>query len=470
MDQDFGWMSALPLNRTAAAPLVEQLRSRISGAISDGTMAPGSRLPSWRDLASQLGVARGTVRQAYDKLAEADLIVAAGARGTRVSDHPPRRRSAPATVRSPSGFPFFAVAPLPLQVGVPSMAGFPAGLWGRLGRRAIEDTLTASVGYPDPRGEAGLRFEIARHLVMARGLVCDPEQILVTAGYGAGLALVLSVLGTAGAQAWMEDPGYPVARESLRLSGMEPVAVPVDAEGMDIDRALRLAPGARIAIVSPGQHSPLGATLSRSRRQVLLAWAAANRAWILEDDYLAELQLEGRATLALAALDREDRTIHLGTFSKTVSPTLRLGFVVVPNEIVGPMTRAVALGVPAPSPFVQNTMALMMREGHYLRHLRRMKVLYRRNAAALRASAGRADLAETMAGLAILLHLPDGTDDQAVCARLQQFGLSPSPLSGWFADGRSAAAGLLLGVTNLDVSRLAKTWTAIRRVLREHDL
>jgi GntR family transcriptional regulator / MocR family aminotransferase len=459
---------ALAIDRGANQPLGEQVRARIADAIMDGTLAPGARLPSWRDLASQLGVARGTVRQAYDDLADAQLVIAAGARGTRVTDHPPRPRADTTRIVAAlpaTRFPYVAVEPRPLQIGVPSQSGFPSALWGRLARQAMRDVLGASIGYPDPRGELGLRREIASHLAVARGLACDPEQILVTSGYGAGLALVLRVLDLGRAEAWMEDPGYFVARETLRRAGLVTTPVPVDNGGMNVEAALARAPGARLALVTPGQHAPLGATLSRSRRQALLAWAAKGNAWIIEDDYLAELQLEGRVTRALASVDVDGRTIYVSSFSKTVSPAIRLGFIVVPPPLVEPLMRAAALGLPAPTPVIQHAMMLFLRDGHYLRHLRRMKSLYRRGVELLRAGLTTAGVSHTLAGLALLVRLPPGADDRAVVARARALGFAPSALSGWYADA-AGAPGLLLGVTNLDAVTAKRACAAIHALVR----
>jgi GntR family transcriptional regulator / MocR family aminotransferase len=459
----------ISLNRSVDVSLVEQLRSRIAEAIFDGTLAPGSRLPSWRDLASQMGVARGTVRQAYDDLADAHLIVADGARGTRVTEYSTRRRTVePPITKSGSGFPYFSIAPLPLQMGVPSQAAFPTALWLRVGRQAMREVLEVSVGYPDPRGETGLRREIAAHVAITRGLVCDPEQVFVTSGYGSGLSLVLGVLELSGGSAWMEEPGYPVAREALRIAGIEPVPIPVDPHGMQVETAIALAPGARIAIVTASQHAPLGVAMSRPRRLALLDWAARRKAWIVEDDYLAELQISGRPTPALASLDVHQRTIYVGTFSKTISPSLRLGFVVVPRELVDVTTRAVAIGAPAPSPLVQHTVTMLMRDGHYLRHLRRMKALYRRNAVALHACISRNLAPEFIAGLAVLVRLQPGTDDRSIAEEARRLGFAPSALSGWYANQDVAISGLLLGVTNVDDASAQLAWRTLKRLISRH--
>ncbi len=465
MNQDPTWTETLCLDRSASASLVEQLRSRLASAITDGTIAPGSRLPSWRDLASQLGVARGTVRQAYDDLVDANLIVSAGAKGTRVADHPLRLpATAKVQVCTEAGFPFFAVEPVPLQIGVPSQAAFPFALWTRLGREATQRVMEHSVGYPDPCGEADLRREIAKHLAVARGWACDPARILVTSGYGAGLQLVLRVLDLAGASGWMEEPGYPVTREAMRVAGIQPVSISVDTEGMNVESAMDCAPDARVAIVTPSQQAPLGVTLSSSRRKSLLAWAAQTGAWIIEDDYLGELQIGARAAPALASRDVLSRTIYLGTFGKTVSPMLRLGFVVLPTELLSRTTRAVALGMPAPSPVTQQTLAFFMRHGHYVRHLRRMKSLYQRNAHALLTCASSAGLT-TRAGLALLLRLPSGADDRSICAQARRIGFGPTALSGWYADPAIALPGLLLGVTNVDETDARRVWGTLQPLL-----
>ena len=368
-------------------------------------------------------------------------------------------------MREDAGFPFFAVDPLPLQVGVPSQAGFPLALWTRLSREVTQKVMERSVGYPDPCGEADLGQEIAKHLAVARGWSCDPARILVTSGYGAGLQLVLRVLDLGGEAGWMEEPGYPVTREAMRGAGIEPVSIAVDGEGMNVERAIACAPDARVAVVTPSQQAPLGVTLSNSRRKALLAWAAETGAWIIEDDYLGELQIGARAAPALSGRDGLSRTIYLGTFGKTVSPMLRLGFVVLPTELIPPATRAVALGMPAPSPVTQQTLALFMRDGHYARHLRRMRSLYQRNAQALITCASNNGLETTRAGLALLLPLPSGADDRSICAQARRSGLGPTALSSWYADPAIALPALLLGVTNVDETDATRVWGALQPML-----
>ena len=454
-------MAKLPLalDRAGKTPLAEQIYGAIREAIEAGRLAVGARLPSWRDLAAQLGVSRGTVRLAYERLVAEHFAIGRGAAGTRVSDRPPTGSSTPNWSPDPPPlpdlFPDFRTVPLPFQMGVPSQNAFPLKLWSRILARETRQA-AAHVTYPDPRGEPDLRKEIAAYLAVARGLHCTPSEIFVTSGFPAALGLAVRGLELEGKRAWMEEPGFPLTRTALRLAGLTVEAVPVDEEGMAVAASLRGANGAALAVVTPGQQAPLGMTMSLARRAALLAWAQHNDGWIIEDDYLSELQLKGRAAPALASLDQGGRVLHIGSFSKTISPAIRLGFMVVPRELARRFAELVACLAPAPAVPVQLAVAQFMRQGHYIRHLRRMKRLYAaRRASLLRCldevASGSMEVKAT-AGLAVVTTLPEATSDMDVVRRALPFGLAPSPLSAWHM--QSPQQGLLLGVTNLDERRL----------------
>ena len=366
----------LELDRSAKTPLAEQIRKGIRAAIESGVLAPGARLPSWQDLAAQLGVARGTVRSAYEKLSAAQLIVASRATGTRVADRPSiavRQEETPDPGSFMEMYQELTAGPAIFQMGVPAQETFPAKLFARIRSRAVRAELSAPAIYPDPRGEPELRREIAAYLAIARGIECSPSQIIITGGFGSGLGLALRVLGLEGRKVWVEDPGFPFTRRGLELARLSLAPIPVDADGIDVDYGLRHAPDAALVVVTPGQQAPLGSTLSLARRLRLLDWAAQEGAWVIEDDYLGELQLKGRAAPALASLDRAGRVIHIGSFSKTLTPTLRLGFVVAPLPVATRFAEVAACLAPAPGPSVQLATAEFMRDGHYMRHLRRTK-------------------------------------------------------------------------------------------------
>jgi GntR family transcriptional regulator/MocR family aminotransferase len=257
--------------------------------------------------------------------------------------------------------------------------------------------------------------------------------------------------------AWVEDPGFPLTRTALGLAGMAVTAVPVDAEGLDVAAGVQTTAGAKLAVVTPGQQAPLGMTMSEPRRLALIDWARRNDSWIIEDDYLSELQLKGRAAPALASLDHGGRVLHIGSFSKTISPALRLGFIVVPPELGRRFADLAASLAPAPAAGMQRAVAEFLRDGHYLRHLRRMKRLYAaRREALLRCLAELAPdsiKAQATAGLAVVFSLPKSASDVDIAARALAFGLAPRPISAWYTQP-PRQQGLLLCVTNLDERRL----------------
>jgi GntR family transcriptional regulator/MocR family aminotransferase len=439
----------IQLDNTSKVGLSEQIYRGIAKAIEQEVLTTGTRLPSWIDLAAQLGVARGTVRVAYEKLTAAQLVVASRSTGTRVAGRPAAIRRQEDAVDAGSfmeQYQEMTAGPAIFQMGIPSRASLPSKLLNRVRARAVLAETSGAPLYPDPCGEMELRREIAGYLAVARGLACSASQIFITGGYSAGLGLVLRVLGLEGRQAWMEDPGFPFTRHALRLARLTLASIPVDEEGLDVDHGLRHAPDASLVVATPGQQAPLGATMSLQRRLRLLDWAARTAAWIIEDDYLSELQLQGRAAPALASLDRAERVIHIGSFSKTINPRVRLGFIVAPATMVQPFSEVAACLAPAPGPAAQLAIAEFMREGHYLRHLRRTKRLYLEQRDLLLGCLRKLGIEAEPAALAVLVRLPQGVADVAISREAFAYGLAPSPLSLWLGSTQDAPSGLLLSV------------------------
>jgi GntR family transcriptional regulator / MocR family aminotransferase len=463
MDSDL----QIQLDRTAKLSLSEQIRMSISRAIESGLLAPGARLPSWQALAARLGVARGTVQAAYERLSDSQMIETFGARGTRVA---PRPHAAAAQPEAPRPGAFMrtyqemTAGPAIFQLGVPALEDLPEKFFARARSSNLLKTGSfSSLVYPDPRGELELRREIAGYLSISRNLHCFPEQVFITSGYSSGLGLALRVLGLDGKKVWMEEPGFLFTRKGLELARLSIVPVPVDAEGLNVGYGIENAADAALAVVTPGQQAPLGATLSLRRRLQLLEWAVSSDAWIIEDDYLSELQLEGRPAPALASLDEGKRVIHIGSFSKTISPGLRLGFVVAPTELATAFSEVAATLAPAPSPVVQLATARFMRDGHYIRRVRRLKRLYSAQRDALCEQLRMRDAEWVNAGLAVLLRLPDGAPDVQIVRDAKTVGMAPSPLSAWFATPSRALSGLLLGVATAPEPYLA---TSCRRLFK----
>ena len=440
----------IELDRTAKVSLTEQIRLSISRAIESGLLGPGARLPSWQGLAEHLGVSRGTVKVAYERLSDSQMIETFGARGTRVAPRPQVAAAKPAAPQ-PGAFmrtyQELTAGPAIFQLGVPALEGLPEKLFARArSSNLLKTGPFSSLLYPDPTGELELRREIAGYLSISRNLQCIPEQVFITSGYSAGLGLALRVLGLDGKKVWMEEPGFPFARKGLELARLRIVPVPVDAEGLNVDYGIEHAADAALAVVTPGQQAPLGPTLSLRRRLQLLEWAASSGAWIIEDDYLSELQLAGKPTPALASLDEGNRVIHIGSFSKTVSPALRLGFIVAPPELANTFAEIAATLAPAPSPVIQLATARFMRDGHYIRRVRRLKRLYSVQHDALCEQLRMRDAEWVNAGLSVLLRLPEGAPDVQIFREATTAGMAPSPLSAWYATPSRTLRGLLLGV------------------------
>lgn len=450
-------------------PLYRQLYEGVRDAVLSGRLAPGTRIPSTRDLAEHLDVSRTTVLTAMNRLAAEGFVEARVGAGTRVSpDIRPEGGGVPGA-DSPGGRPAPAPSerggrlaaldsptpgrreePTPFQPGIPALDRFPLEDWARLVGRTWREAGHGQLTYGDPAGEAALREAVAGHLRAARGLSCGPEQILVTSGTQQGLDLAARLLLDPGDRAWMEDPGYAGGRSPLMAAGAEVEPVPVDGEGIRVEEGRNRAAQARLAYVTPSHQMPLGVRMSLPRRMDLLAWASEGDAWVLEDDYDSEFRFEGRPLLPLRGIDRTDRVLYFGSFSKTLFPGLRLGYVVLPEALVEPFRSFRASVDQHPPTVPQLAAAEFIDGGHFARHLSRMRTLYRKRHDQLTGLLERelGDLVTVVGsrtGLHLTVELPEAFDDDALCRRARRRGVSVYSLSG-FRRGRSAERpGLVLG-------------------------
>jgi len=475
-----------PAGADAEAPLYRQIYWQVRRGIEAGTLKPGDRVPSVRALAKELGIARGTVETAYAVLNGEGWIQSRGQAGTVVSPNlAPRPAPAPvaesaevvaefgtAPPATPDG-PLWMrpKVPMPLQMGLPALDAVPRKLWARLGARCLRSMRLPDLAYPAPAGLDALREATAAYLQVSRGLHCTAAQVFITGGYHQSIQVATATVLAPGDTVWVEDPGYPPTRALLTQFGMAWQPVPVDDQGIDVDAGIALAPGARAAVVTPAHQSPLSLTLSPARRQALLAWAAGREAWLIEDDYDGEYRYVSRPLPALASRDTAGRVLYAGTFSKVLFPGMRLSYLVVPPALVGRAERLHAL-VGAGAPWLtQATLALFMNEGHFARHIQRMRRLYAERrlylAAALDAALGPTLRVEPQpGGMHLVLRLPAGYDDRALASRLREDGLYMQPLSGW-SSRPDAARGLLMSFTNVADQEQADALAArIRRVLR----
>lgn len=320
----------------------DQIYLRLREAIGDGRLQSAQRVPSTRSLAAQLNVARGTVDAAFGRLTAEGYLLPRGAAGTVVAPNVQRgRRRAPATSLAGPGRPVDLL--WPFRGGLPALDLFPRTLWTGLVARTSRRLDPLALCYPEAQGLRELRAAIAAYLLVSRGVDCDPAQVFVTSGYQAALAQTLHLVLQPGGVVWFEDPGYRFAREALTAAGAAIAPIPVDSDGLDVDYAQRKHPEGRLAVVTPGHQSPLGMTLSPARRRALLDWAGERDAWVLEDDYDSEFHYVGRKPPALKALDRHDRVFFAGSFSKTLFPGLRLGYLVVPEAWIQPAAASAEL-------------------------------------------------------------------------------------------------------------------------------
>jgi len=446
-----------PLDPAAATPFYRQIYDRFRSAIASGLLKPGDRIPSARALTKELGLAKGTIEAAYSLLAAEGYIQARGQAGTIVT--PGLKPPAPIEIRIPSDSDLAVVSfrpdsILPFQMGLPALDAFPRKIWARLGARCVRAMQPSDMVHPAVYGLPALRAQIAAYLHVSRGINCSPSQIFVTSGYRHTMELIAHALLKAGDRVWLENPGYPPTRELFGHMHIAPVPVPVDEDGMVISDGIKKAPRARAAVVTPAHQSPLCVSLSLPRRQALLDWAARNKAWVIEDDYDGEYRYVTRPLSALKSLDRDGRVLYAGTFSKVLLPSIRLAYLVVPEaqvERFEQITLAFAGGSPE---LTQAIVTAFMTEGHFARHIQRMRKLYaeRREATAegLGSVLGKHLRIDAQpGGMHLILRLQGRRSDRRLVARMREEGLYGEALSDWTMD-RDGASALLLGFTNID--------------------
>jgi GntR family transcriptional regulator/MocR family aminotransferase len=461
-----------PLDPTTAEPFYRQIYDRFRGAIASGLLKPGDRIPSARALTKELGLARGTIETAYSLLAAEGYIQARGQAGSIVTPGlKPRMPAASPAPESNDGIAAASFRPdsvLPFQMGLPALDAFPRKIWARLGARCVRAMQPSDMVHPSVYGSPSLRAQIATYLQVSRGINCSPSQIFVTSGYRHTMELIGHALLKEGDRVWVENPGYPPTRELLGHMRIEAVPVPVDGEGIIVSDGIKLAPRARAVVVTPAHQSPLCVSLSLPRRLVLLDWAGRNNAWIIEDDYDGEYRYVSRPLPALKSLDHGGRVLYSGTFSKVLFPGMRLAYLVVPEaqvERFEQISQAFAGGSPQ---LTQAIVTAFITEGHFARHIQRMRKLYaeRRQAATagLESVLGKhVRIDSRPGGMHLILRLQRRQSDRRLVARMRENGLYAEALSEWTAGSKGAMA-LLLGFTNIDSQGAAEHLA--KRILR----
>lgn len=448
-----------------------ELYEFIKCEILEGALSGGSRLPPSRVLGQELGVSRNTVLYAYDQLLAEGYVTATVGRGTFVADVPLRLAHRPlldadAAFRgkpAASG-PTLSVRGAQLLAGrgasnrqwgafvagVPDVSLFPRQIWLRLLNRHWRRPSAETLSYSTVGGHPALRRALAEHLHLARSVRCEPEQIVITSGIHQAIDVVSRLLGDPGDRAWVEDPGYWGTRSVLTSNGIEVVPVPVDDHGMAPGHEHFDGPAPRFIFTTPSHQYPLGMSMSVPRRLMLIDYARQMDCWIAEDDYDSEFRFEGRPLASLQGLDNHERVIYMGTFSKTLFPGMRTGYMVLPKSLAECTTQALSELYREGQLVQQAALADFMAEGHYAAHIRRVRHLYAKRHALLRQAIARHlggdwPVASQDAGLHLVLLLPAEMDDVRISNELRAQQIAVRPLSHYYQSAGRARRGLLLG-------------------------
>ena len=482
-----GFSPLVEFARENSGPLHFQITECIRQSVHNGRILPGARLASTRVLAADWGVSRNTVLQVFETLLSEGIIVSRVGDGTYVSDNPEASARYGASDGVSRGdrtvsYPFrglsrrgrVAVAtpsygqaekPVPFMPNVPDFSAFPTRSWLRLMNEVSGGLTGNTLSEFTDAGYFPLREAIARHIAISRGHLVKPEQVITTTGSQQGLDLVVRLLTDPGDPAWMEDPGYPGTFAALSANAANIRFVPVDGDGMRVDDAVANEIVPRLICVSPARQFPTGAVLSATRARTLLDFAARSGSWILEDDFDSEFHYVAPPPVSLAAQDAGKRVILMGTFSTTLLPSLRMGYLIVPEDLIPHFSHARSISHGHISLLEQLVLAEMMNRGIYAAHLRRMRTLYRPRQQTLVAALRKVlkynvPAHERQSGLHVLLPLIDSVNDERVCQMLAQRGVAARPLSSCY-HARKKEQGLLLGFAPFDDANMIDAATRL---------
>lgn len=461
------------VSRKSDVSLFQQIYESLLKNILSNRLRAGVKLPSTRSLAKELKVSRNTVMAVYEQLIAEGFLYGETGAGTFVNKQIPNDFSKrekvkdqlnPASSRQiakrnqvylDTSFTFTSIPDKPrtFQTGFSAVDEFPLEIWTRISSRSLRKMPRSQLDYCKTQGYQPLREEIVKYLGVSRGVHCETNQVIIVAGSQQGLDLCSRVLLDIGDEAWIEDPNYIGAKGALLGAGAKLISVPLDSEGLNVKLGKKLSPNARLAYVTPSHQFPLGTVMSLSRRLELLEWADQNSAWIIEDDYDSEFRYEGKPLMALQGLDNNNRVIYIGTFSKVLFPSMRLGYLVVPPDLVEIFSKTLSF-LSTHSPMLEQiVLADFMREGHFERHIRWMRNFYaeRQNILVNAINEELNDYLEVksdVAGMHLIAWLKKGLSDKKIAEKALEFGVYTPPLS-FFCTDAKLPDGLLMGYTGI---------------------
>ena len=471
-----------------AGPVVRQIYGQVRGAILEGALGAGARLPSSRDLAGRLGVARASAVSAYEQLVAEGYVETRPGAGAFVAADLSGVQDVRPTTAAHNAAPPPAPPPRPAELAeetpappLPGDAPFNTGrtlmderalaAWSRAARRALRRLGPEHFGYAEPAGHPELRAAIAAYLRAARGVVCDASQVIVTAGAQQAIDIAARVLIAPGAPVWVEDPAYPTTVRALTAAGAALKPVPVDGYGLVVAAGVARAPDARAAYVTASHQYPLGVTLSMPRRLELLAWARGAGAWILEDDYASEFRYAGPPLAALQGLDGGQRVLYVGTLNKAVFPGLRLGYLVGPPSLMPALLGARQLLDRQPPSLTQAMVLAFMESGDFAAHIRRRRLAYRAQRDAL-AEALAAHCGDWLTpdppeqGMHMIAYFKDGIGDLAAESAAAGAGVIARAISPLYLEV-PPRQGLMLGFSGYPASAMAPAARRLASALAE---
>lgn len=479
----------LMLDAKSKLPLHRQLYERYRALILSGQLRAQSQLPSSRELAQSLGVSRNTVLNALDQLVAEGYLQGKVGAGTFVSELPPellsRRMEPPILQGKPElsweaqrDLGYFNVPTpakiLPFWTGVPALDKFPYATWARLMARQCREVEPANLHYSDPAGDIRLRTLIAQYLREFRALRCEADQVVVVSGSQQSLYLIARVLLNRGDCVAIEEPSYPGARRALTAGGARLLPVPVDHQGICLGGA-HLGNQVKAVYVTPSHQCPLGVTMSLQRRLELLEWSSRAGAWVIEDDFDSEYRYSSRPLSSLQGLDSAEQVLYVGTFSKVMFPALRIGYLVLPKRLVRAFCIARQTMDFCPPYLSQAAMADFIEEGHFVRHVRRMRRIHSERQSIMidtvrREFGDTLEIANTDSGLNLVLWLPPKVDDVEIQRRAWSEGIFTFPVSSIFYTTPNARSGLFLGFAGLTPQKIRSGVRGLRIAMSGHGI